>query len=160
MNKNIGLRFPVIAILFILFFTLAYLWANYTSDDEQKVNENYFNSFNEYYEGHIYDIVEEFGTHTCMLFLKLDSSTVNNFDIRDTTEYYHTVIKSDSAEVIERIRYGDVGEPENWIRVGDKIIFDGKIDSMYLYHNDTLIERWKPHISTFDLINIRNHHRF
>ena len=159
MHKQKQLPLPVILIIAILFLTGACYWSKYDSTQEDEINKNYFNAFEDYYEGHIYDIVERFGTHTCLIFLKIDSSTIQQFDIRDTTKYYHVIIKGDTAEIIEDIRYGDAGEPKNWIRVGDKIIFDGKLDSMYLYHDGILIESWKPRISTFGLIDIRNYHR-
>jgi hypothetical protein len=159
MFKRKQLQLTLILIIGILFYTVAYHWSKYESTQEDEINKKYFNAFDDYYEGHIYDIVERFETHTCLIFLKIDSSTIQEFDIRDNTKYYHVIIKADTAEIIENIRYGNAGESKNLIRIGDKIIFDGKLDSMYLYHNGMLIESWKPRISTFGLIDIRNYHR-
>ena len=95
-----------------------------------------------------------------MLRLELDTSTIANFDLRDTTAYYHAVIKDSASEVIESIIYdhNDAGQA-NFIRPGMRYTFDGQVDSAYLFFADTLVESWPIQISTFELMDVARFHQ-
>ena len=127
----------------------------------EKLNERYFESFNESFEGRITNVVNEYNVHTCLISIELNNSTTEQYDIRETTDDYYAVIKGNRAEVIEHVIYQHdrTGESENLIRPDDYFIFDGQKDSAYLYRDNELIQNWKPMINDFHLVTIRNKHR-
>jgi len=98
--------------------------------------------------------------HRCMLRLELDTSTYVNFDVRDTTAYYHAVIDGTDAEVIESIIYDHTASSRaNFIKAGMRYTFDGQVDSAYLYIEDELLESWLIQISTFELMDVARFHQ-
>lgn len=149
-------------ILFILFFAAFFIgtiWdASYRKKIENKVNNEYFEKFNDYFSGTITEVTEDDGTHVCIIYLHIDSSTTKLHDLRNIKKYYYCVIKNDSAEIIEHVIFQNNSYGQNWIEKGDRFIFNGKCDSAYLYHGDSLM-RWQPRISTHSLITIQNKHR-
>ena len=57
------------------------------------------------FSGIVFDVANDFDVHRCILRLELDTSTIANFDVSDTTVYHHAVIRDGDAEVIESIIY-------------------------------------------------------
>ena len=137
---------------------------SYSINDQrqlEKLNEEYFESFNESFEGRITNVVNEYNVHTCMLSIELNNSTIQQYDIRESTNDYYVVIKDDRAEVIEHVIYEHDGttESENLIRPNDYFIFEGQKDSAFLFRDNALIKKWKPMINDFELVTIRNKHK-
>lgn len=141
--------------------TLAISYAINDQRQLEKLNEEYFESFNESFEGRITNVVNEYNVHTCMLSIDLNNSTIEQYDIRESTNDYYVVIKDDRAEVIEHVIYDHDGttESENLIRLNDYFIFDGQKDSAFLFRDNALIKKWKPMINDFELVTIRNKHK-
>ena len=97
-----------------------------------------------------------------MVFIDLNKSTTELYDIRTIQDDYYAVIKNKKAEVIERIIY-EAEEKTNAIRENDYFIFDGKKDSAYLYRDNYMIDKWKPSLNDFDFFgsedNLKSEHK-
>ncbi len=145
----------------VVFMTLAIGYSIYDQKKLETLNQDYFGTFNESFEGRITNVVNEYEVHTCMLYIDLTNSTTEQYDIREGTDDYYVVIKDDRAEVIEHVIYEHDGttESENLIRPNDYFIFDGQKDSTYLYRDSVLIQKWKPLINDFELVTIRKKHK-
>jgi len=141
--------------------TLAISYSINAQSQLKRLNEEYFESFNESFEGRITNVVNEYDVHTCMLSIELNNSTIEQYDIRESTNDYYVVIKDDRAEVIEHVIYEHdrATESENLIRPNDYFIFDGQKDSAFLFRDNALIKKWKPMINDFELVTIRNKHK-
>ena len=86
MKKLVALVFVLITLVVMVLFSRA-------RDKEQRlVNDRYKAACNFHFSGVVVDVVNDFDVHRCMLWLELDTSTIANFDVRDTTAYYHAVI--------------------------------------------------------------------
>jgi hypothetical protein len=128
--------------------------------EQQLVNHRYKAACDFHFSGVVVDVVNDFDVHRCMLRLELDTSTITNFDVRDTTAYYHAVIDGTDAEVIESIIYDHSASGQaNFIRPGMRYTFDGQGDSAYLILADTLVESWPIQISTFELMDVARFHQ-
>lgn len=128
--------------------------------EERLVNERYKNAVNFYYLGIVVEVNIDFNVHSCLLRIELDTTTISSFDIRDTTPYYHEVIKGSVAEVMEHVIYDHMeGRRNNYIAPGMRYTFDGNVDSAYLFSEGELVESWPIRISTFELLDISRFHR-
>jgi hypothetical protein len=148
-------------IIGVIFMTLA---ISYSINDQRQLetfNEEYFESFNESFEGQITEVVNEYQVHTCMLYIDLTNATTEKYDVREATDNYYTVIRNNRAEVIEHVIYEHDGttQSKNLIRANDYFIFDGQKDSAFLYRDNELIQKWKPLINDFELVTIRKKHK-
>jgi hypothetical protein len=154
MKKLVAVAFVSITIVVMVLFSRA------RDNEERLVNDRYKAACDFYFSGIVLDVANDFDVHRCMLRLELDTSTIANFDLRDTTAYYHAVIKDSAAEVIESIIYdhNDAGQA-NFIRPGMRYTFDGQVDSAYLFFADTLVESWPIQISTFELMDVARFHQ-
>ena len=140
---------------------LAIGYSIYDQRQLETLNQEYFDSFNESFEGQITEVVNEYNVHTCLLLIELTNSTTEQYDMREKTNDYYAVIKDDRAEVIEHVIYEHDGttESENLIRPNDYFIFDGQKDSAFLYRDNVLIQKWKPLINDFELVTFRKKHK-
>ena len=154
MKKLVAVAFVSITIVVMVLFSRA--WDN----EERLVNDRYKAACDFYFSGVVVDVANDFDVHRCILRLELDTNTIANFDVRDTTAYYHAVIDGTDAEVIESIIYdhSESGQA-NFIRPGMRYTFDGQVDSAYLILADTLVESWPIHISTFELMDVARFHQ-
>ena len=146
----------------VTFMALAILYSVNNQRQLDKLNKEYFELFNESFEGRITSVINEYGVHTCMVFIDLNKSTTELYDIRTIQDDYYAVIKNKKAEVIERIIY-EAEEKTNAIRENDYFIFDGKKDSAYLYRDNYMIDKWKPSLNDFDFFgsedNLKSEHK-
>jgi hypothetical protein len=154
MKKLVAVAFVSITLVLMVLFSRE-------KDKVQRlVNDRYKAACDFYFSGVVVDVANDFDVHRCMLRLELDTSTIANFDVRDTTAYYHAVIDGTDAEVIESIIYDhSTSGQANFIRPGMRYTFDGEVDSAYLIFADTLVESWPIHISTFDLMDVARFHQ-
>jgi hypothetical protein len=154
MKKLVGVGFVLIALVVMVLFSRA-------QDKEQRlVNDRYKAACDFYFSGVVVDVANDFDVHRCMLRLELDTSTIANFDMRDTTAYYHAVIDGTDAEVIESIIYDHTAPGRaNFIRPGMRYTYDGQVDSAYLFLADTLVESRPIQISTFELMDVARFHQ-
>ena len=154
MKKLLAVGFVLITLVVMVLFSRA------QDREQQLVNDRYKAACDFYFSGVVVDVANDFDVHRCMLRLELDTSTIANFDVRDTTSYYHAVIDGTDAEVIESIIYGHSESGQaNFIKSGMRYTFDGQVDSAYLYIEDELSESWPIHISTFDLMDVARFHQ-
>ena len=154
MKKLVAVVFVAVTLVVMVLFSGA-------QDKEQLlINDRYKAVCDFYFSGLVIEVVNDFDVHRCMLRLELDTTTIANFDIRDTTAYYHAVIDGAVAEVIESIIY-DHTKPEsaNFIKQGMRYTFDGQIDSAYLFSENTLVQSWPIQISTFGLMDVARFHQ-
>src|SRR5210317_2549935 len=151
----------LIAVVFVLITLVVMALFRRAQDREQQlVNDRYKAVCDFYFSGVVVDVANDFDVHRCMLRLELDTSTIANFDVRDTTAYYHAVIDGTDAEVIESIIYDhSTSGQANFIRPGMRYTFDGEVDSAYLFLADTLVESWPIQISTFELMDVARFHQ-
>lgn len=142
----------IIVIVEIAFYSIAISFSNYQERKRDYLNKEYFENFNESFEGRVTSVTNQFDVHSCMLRVDLDKSTTNAYDKRNETDDYYVVIKDDKAEILERIKYAHNGttEPFNLFSEGDYFVFNGQSDSAYLYRQNQLIYKWKPLLGTFD----------
>ena len=162
LKKRLDSKRNLLAVIVgAIFMALAITYSINDQSQLEKLNERYFESFNESFEGRITNVVNEYNVHTCLISIELSNSTTEQYDIRETTDDYYAVIKGNRAEVIEHVIYQHdrTGESENLIRPDDYFIFDGQKDSAYLYRDNELIQNWIPMINDFELVTIRNKHR-
>jgi len=99
MKKLFTVGFVLIALVVMVLFSRA------QDREQQLVNDRYKAACDFYFSVVAVDVANDFDVHRCMLRLELDTSTIANFDVRDTTAYYHAVIDGTDAEVIESIIY-------------------------------------------------------
>ena len=154
MKKLVAIVFVAVTLVVMVLFSRA-------QDKEQLlVNDRYKAACDFYFSGLVIEVANDFDVHRCMLRLELDTTTIANFDIRDTTAYYHAVIDGAVAEVIESIIY-DHAEPEsaNFIKPGMRYAFDGQVDSAYLFSENDLVQSWPIQISTFGLMDVARFHQ-
>jgi len=154
MKKLVGVVLVLVTLIVTVLFSQA-------QDKEQRlVNDRYMAACDFYFSGVVVYVANDFEVHRCMLRLELDTSTIANFDVRDTTAYYHAVIDGTDAEVIESIIYdhSESGQA-NFIKSGMRYTFDGQVDSAYLIFADTLVESWPIQISTFELMDVARFHQ-
>ena len=97
MKKLVAVAFVSITIVVMVLFSRA------LDNEERLVNDRYKAACDFYFSGIVLDVANDFDVHRCMLRLELDTTTIANFDVRDTTAYYHAVIDGTDAEVIESI---------------------------------------------------------
>ena len=97
MKKLVAVVFVVITLVVMVLFSRA------QDREQQLVNDRYKAARDFYFSGVVVDVANDFDVHRCMLRLELDTTTIANFDVRDTTAYYHAVIDGTDAEVIESI---------------------------------------------------------
>jgi len=154
MKKLVAVAFVSITLVLMVLFSRE-------KDKVQRlVNDRYKAACDFYFSGVVVDVANDFDVHRCMLRLELDTSTIANFDVRDTTAYYHAVIDGTDAEVIESIIYDHSASGQaNFIRPGMRYTFDGEVDSAYLILADTLVESWPIQISTFELMDVARFHQ-
>ena len=76
---------------------LAIIYSINDQSQFEKLNERYFESFNESFEGRITNVVNEYNVHTCLISIELSNSTTEQYDIRETTDDYYAVIKGNRA---------------------------------------------------------------
>ena len=145
-------RLLIIVIVGISFYSLAISFSNYQDRKRDSLNKEYFEQFNESFEGRVTGVTNQFDVHSCILRIDLDKSTTNAYDIRHETDDYYVVIKEDKAEILERVKYAHNGTTEqiNLFTEGDYFVFNGQSDSAYLYRQNQLIYEWKPMLGTFD----------
>ena len=151
----------LVAVVFVLITLVVKVLFSRAQDREQQlVNDRYKAACDFYFSGVVVDVANDFDVHRCMLRLELDTSTIANFDVRDTTAYYHAVIDGTDAEVIESIIYdhSESGQA-NFIKSGMRYTYDGRVDSAYLYIEDILLESWPIQISTFELMDVARFHQ-
>lgn len=98
-------------------------------EEEIKKSEQHFEKFNYSFIGSI-TYKKSFSPNRGFAGLKLTYTEIDYYDIRDSTSYYFCVIRNDSAEVYFNNGWGRMN-------IGDVILFDGKVDSVYLYHFST-----------------------
>jgi hypothetical protein len=154
MKKLVAVVFVSITLVVMVLFSRA------QDREQQLVNDRYKAACDFYFSGVVVDVANDFDVHRCMLRLELDTSTIANFDVRDTTAYYHAVIDGTDAEVIESIIYDHSASSQaNFIRSGMRYTFDGQVDSAYLFFADTLVESWPIQISTFELMDVARFHQ-
>jgi len=154
MKKLVAVAFVSITIVVMVLFSRA------RDNEERLVNDRYKAAYDFYFSGIVLDVANDFDVHRCMLRLELDTSTYVNFDVRDTTAYYHAVIDGTDAEVIESIIYDHTASSRaNFIKAGMRYTFDGQVDSAYLYIEDELLESWLIQISTFELMDVARFHQ-
>src|SRR5210317_1929919 len=151
----------LIAVVFVLITLVVMALFRRAQDREQQlVNDRYKAACDFYFSGVAVDVANDFNVHRCMLRLELDTFTIANFDVRDTTAYYHAVIEGTDAEVIESIIYDHTASGRsNFIKAGMRYTFDGQVDSAYLYIEDELLESWPIQISTFELMDVARFHQ-
>lgn len=149
----------LVAVVLIT-LVLMVLFSRAQDREQQLVNDRYKAACEFYFSGVVVDVKNDFDVHRCMLRLELDTSTIANFDVRDTTAYYHAVIDGTDAEVIESIIYdhSESGQA-NFIKSGMRYTYDGQVDSAYLIFADTLVESWPIQISTFELMDVARFHQ-
>lgn len=154
MKNLVAVVFVVITLVVMMLFSRA------QDREQQLVNDRYMAVCDFYFSGVVVDVANDFDVHRCMLRMELDTSTIANFDVRDTTAYYHAVIDGTDAEVIESIIYdhSESGQA-NFIKPGMRYTFDGQVDSAYLYIGDKLLESWPIQISTFELMDVARFHQ-
>ena len=154
MKKLVAVAFVSITLVLMVLFSRE-------KDKVQRlVNDRYKAACDFYFSGVVVDVANDFDVHRCMLRLELDTSTIANFDVRDTTAYYHAVIDGTDAEVIESIIYDHSASGQaNFIKAGMRYTFDGEVDSAYLILADTLVESWPIQISTFELMDVARFHQ-
>jgi len=154
MKKLVAVAFVSITLVLMVLFSRE-------KDKVQRlVNDRYKAACDFYFSGVVVDVANDFDVHRCMLRLELDTSTIANFDVRDTTAYYHAVIDGTDAEVIESIIYDHSASGQaNFIRPGMRYTFDSEVDSAYLILADTLVESWPIQISTFGLMDVARFHQ-
>jgi len=154
MKKLVAVAFVSITLVLMVLFSRE-------KDKVQRlVNDRYKAACDFYFSGVVVDVANDFDVHRCMLRLELDTTTIANFDVRDTTAYYHAVIDGTDAEVIESIIYDhSASSLANFIRPGMRYTFDGQVDSAYLFLADTLVESWPIQISTFELMDVARFHQ-
>ena len=154
-------KIAIAVIVGAIFMVLAIAYSMNDQSQLEKLNERYFESFNESFEGRITNVVNEYNVHTCLISIELNNSTTEQYEVRETTDDYYAVIKDNRAEVIEHgiYQHERTEESENLIRPDDYFIFDGQKDSAYLYRDNELIQNWKPMINDFELVTIRNKHK-
>ena len=154
MKKLVAVVFVLIALVVMVLFSRA------QDREQQLVNDRYKAAYDFYFSGVVVDVANDFGVHRCMLKLELDTSTIANFDVRDTTAYYHAVIDGTDAEVIESIIYdhSESGQA-NFIKSGMRYTYYGQVDSAYLYIEDKLLKSWPIQISTFELMDVARFHQ-
>ena len=154
MKKLVAVAFVSITLVLMVLLSRA------QDREQQLVNNRYKAACDFYFSGVVVDVANDFDVHRCMLRLELDTSTIANFDVRDTTAYYHAVIDGTDAEVVESIIYDHSASSQaNFIRPGMRYTFDGQVDSAYLYIEDELSESWPIHISTFELMDVARFHQ-
>ena len=148
------------AVIVAVTLVVMVLFSRAQDKEQRSVNERYKTAFDFYFSGLVVDVANDFDAHRCLLRLELDTTTIANFDIRDTTAYYHAVIDVAVSEVIESIIY-DHAEPEraNFIKPGMRYTFDGQVDSAYLFSENTLVQSWPIQISTFRLMDVARFHQ-
>ena len=135
MKKLVAVVFVVITLVVMVLFSRA------QDREQQLVNDRYKAACDFYFSGVLVDVA-------------------NDFDVRDTTAYYHAVIDGTDAEVIESIIYDHSASSQaNFIRPGMRYTFDGQVDSAYLFFADTLVESWPIQISTFELMDVARFHQ-
>ena len=123
MKKLVAVAFVSITIVVMVLFSRA------RDNEERLVNDRYKAAYDFYFSGIVLDVANDFDVHRCMLRLELDTSTYVNFDVRDTTAYYHAVIYGTDAEVIESIIYDHTASSRaNFIKAGMRYTFDGQVD--------------------------------
>ena len=154
MKNLVAVVFVVITLVVMMLFSRA------QDKEQQLVNARYMAVCDFYFSGVVVDVANDFDVHRCILRMELDTSTIANFDVRDTTAYYHAVIDGTDAEVIESIIYdhSESGQA-NFIKPGMRYTFDGQVDSAYLYIEDKLLESWPIQISTFELMDVARFHQ-
>jgi len=154
MKKLVGVVLVLVTLIVTVLFSQA-------QDKEQRlVNDRYMAACDFYFSGVVVYVANDFEVHRCMLRLELDTSTIANFDVRDTTAYYHAVIDGTDAEVIESIIYDHKASGRtNFIKPGMRYTYDGQVDSAYLIFADILVESWPIQISTFELIDVARFHQ-
>jgi hypothetical protein len=101
--------------------------------ERDKVNREYFDNFNENFQGVIVDIKVpkeklKGGLKQCLIKVKLDYSTTKHYDPRDSLKHFYCVIDYPFAEIIEE--YGG-----GFISIGDSLTFDGIKDTCYIKVN-------------------------
>src|SRR6056300_1203906 len=149
----------LVAVVLIALVVMV-LFSRAQDREQQLVNNRYKAACDFYFSGVVVDVANDFDVHRCILRLELDTSTIANFDVRDTTAYYHAVIDGTDAEVIETIIYDHSASSQaNFIRLGMRYTFDGEVDSAYLILADTLVESWPIQISTFELMDVARFHQ-
>ncbi|MDB3999929.1 hypothetical protein N9439_00085 [Schleiferiaceae bacterium] len=151
----------LVAVVFVLITLVVMVLFSRAQDREQQlVNDRYKAACDFYFSGVVVDVANDFDVHRCMLRLELDTSTIANFNVRDTTAYYHAVIDGTDAEVIESIIYDHTASGRaNFIKAGMRYTYDGQVDSAYLYIENELLESWPIHISTFELMDVARFHQ-
>ena len=154
MKNLVAVVFVVITLVVMMIFSRA------QDREQQLVNDRYMAVCDFYFSGVVVDVANDFDVHRCMLRMELDTSTIANFDVRDTAAYYHAVIDGTDAEVIESIIYdhSESGQA-NFIKPGMRYTFDGQVDSAYLYIEDKLLESWPIRISTYELMDVARFHQ-
>ena len=154
MKKLVAVVFVAVTLVVMVLFSRA------QDREQQLVNDRYMAVCDLYFSGVVVDVANDFDVHRCMLRLELDTSTIANFDVRDTTAYYHAVIDGTDAEVIESIIYDHAASRRaNLIKPGMRYTYDGQVDSAYLYIEDILLESWPIQISTFELMDVARFHQ-
>ena len=79
MKKLVAVAFVSITIVVMVLFSRA------RDNEERLVNDRYKAACDFYFSGVVVDVANDFDVHRCMLRLELDTSTIANFDLRDTT---------------------------------------------------------------------------
>ena len=137
---NSNLKNILILISVVAFF----IWAMLAGIDHEpkkrkertKGNKEYFDNFNEDFQGVIIDIKvpEEKlkgGLKQCLLKVKLEYSSTKHYDPRDSLKHFYCIIDYPFAEVIDEYNGGIV-------KIGDSLIFDGIKDTCYIKVNSWL----------------------
>jgi len=154
MKKLVAVVFVAVTLVVMVLFSRA------QDREQQLVNDRYMAVCDLYFSGVVVDVANDFDVHRCMLRMELDTSTIANFDVRDTTAYYHAVIDGTDAEVIESIIYDHAASRRaNLIKPGMRYTYDGQVDSAYLFSENTLAQSWPIQISTFELMDVARFHQ-
>lgn len=125
----------IISVFISVFISAIFIIRN-TQNNRLKA---YLENFNCYFSGVVIDkkvIDPDWG----IVSLELDSSTVEVYDVRDSSPFYYCVIKEEKAEIIE---YG-----LSDLYIGDSIIVDGIKDEITIYRKGNMIDNRKLFVLT------------
>lgn len=84
---------------------------------------------------------KDFGGGSGLLFLDIISSSNDDYDPREESDYYYCVLKGEKAEVLEHRM--------NLMAIGDTLEVDGLKKTVRLWREGKLVSKWELYITTF-----------
>lgn len=142
--------FSAVFIFVIIIAVLIFGVNRYTASRE-KIEQEYLNSFNLRFSGVVTGKVEV-ESFTGILFVDVKSTSVVQYDVRDSSKVYYCVLKNGKAEIVETMDKAEVG---------DSIVVDGPTKKLKVFRNRKQVAETKIWVGNFEpfIAKLKAEHR-